>query len=110
MRRATGCVLIICLLLIFASCSRGPQKDILGKWKSNQPGDEKIEFLKNGDLIIYEGDDKRGKVKYEFINDNKLKIISGDTEPEIVEVSITRKELKWDVNNTQKMTIYRKTR
>ena len=108
-KKISGVVVLFCILIIAVSCTRGPEKAVLGKWQNTKVPSEKIKFYKNGVMEIYDDDDVKGRVHYEFVADNKIKVVSGSV-VEVVEIAREGNQLKWNLNNPEKLTIYKKTK
>ena len=106
-RKTIGILLLISILIIGVSCTRGPEKVVLGKWQNTNDGSERIKFYKNGVLEIYDGEDVKGRVRYEFVGENQIRVTSGSV-VETVVIAREGKQLKWNLNNPDKLTIYKK--
>ncbi|OGL45079.1 MAG: hypothetical protein A2161_18965 [Candidatus Schekmanbacteria bacterium RBG_13_48_7] len=107
-KKTVNGVLILSFIFCITACTKTPERAILGKWEEIKNKKEQLEFKKDGKLVIYDEGDAKGIVHYEFIGENRIKIHASGTEDEIVEISILGKELKWNVNNPAKLTIYKK--
>ena len=77
-------------VLAIASCSSSssPNNLLLGKWESVEESDEKIEFSKDGQFVIYFASYPKETAvtgKFKFIDDNNVEFtINGVTSGEII--------------------------
>jgi hypothetical protein len=100
-------ILITCFFAGVYTCTWGPEKAVLGKWQNTKDGSERIKFYKNGVLEIYDGENVKGRVRYEFVGENQIRVTSGSV-VETVVIAREGKQLKWNLNNPDKLTIYKK--
>jgi hypothetical protein len=106
-RNVSSVIVLLCIIAFIVSCTRGPEKAVLGKWQNTRVGSEKLKFYKNGVLEIYDGDDVKGRVRYEFVGENQIKVTSGSV-VEVIKIAREGKQLKWNLDNPEKLTIYKK--
>lgn len=65
-------VILSLFLILFAACTPSLEKKIIGKWNETD-GSEKIEFFKDGTIIISENSLNMSG-KYLFLDKNRIKI------------------------------------
>lgn len=98
---------IACVFALLASCSSGPEVDILGQWKEIG-GMETWEFFKDGTVRIKAEGIFDVRAKYTFVGNGRIKL-ERDGASDLVKVSVSAGQLTLTFEDGQ-VSNYKKVR
>jgi hypothetical protein len=82
---------VLCAALLLAGCRLDPQKAVLGEWRS---GVGRMLFYPDGQVMMtQQGDSAASVARYEWLENDSLRIRSLAAEPEDYGVRVTRDSL-----------------